>query len=174
MTSTRFSPRVLSNRRPNHLAVVVLADATIAFQACRLLHRHGISPENLAIVGAGYNTPESVGLVGPLRIARRRAMGLSCKAVALSFGLVLILARLGGMALLPALWGALLAGVVGAVLGAAIGSLVSLWGEGSRSHGYRRQVQQGRYLLLVEGPEALVQWGQEVLNHYYLSSAVQR
>ena len=73
MTIARFFRGTTLKRRSTHLAIVVLPDEASAFQAYRLLHYHGISPENLAIVGEGYSSPERVGLMSPLRIACQKA-----------------------------------------------------------------------------------------------------
>ena len=57
--------------RGKHLLIAVLPDELSAFEAYRLLQLHGISPENLALVGKGYTAPERVGLIEPSHIVRR-------------------------------------------------------------------------------------------------------
>lgn len=52
--------------RSSHLAAIVLPDRDAAMSGYRLLQHHGISPEHIAIVGYGYNTPEQVGILRPL------------------------------------------------------------------------------------------------------------
>jgi len=152
-------------RRTTHLAVVVFPDEGSAFQAYRLLHYHGISPENLAIVGQGYSSPERVGLMTPLRIVVYKA--LMYGAVSSVVGAVLGAASImiwklqHELALiLPTC--ALLSGLAGIVLGALFG----LFGEGTTASVYRHHLRQGRYLLMMEGSENLVRLGQEVLGCY--------
>jgi hypothetical protein len=150
--------------------VVVLPSEAIAFQAYRLLHYHGISPENLAIVGNGYSSPDRVGLAGPLQIAMRKASLFFCKAVVLGCALGLGVLLLGDSSLDRVLFGSAVIGTMSGLCGAVVGALFGLWGEGSRANVYRHHLRQGRYLLMMEGPETLVRWGQEVLSHYYVPS----
>jgi len=152
-------------QRSSYLAIVVFPDEGTVFQAYRLLHYHGISPENLAIVGQGYSSPERVGLMNPLQIVMRKAViyaiaaGLIGSAVA---GITLVMGKLGQDATRVLILAALLSTVTGATMGAIFGLL----GEGTAASIYRHHLRQGRYLLLMEGSENLVRWGQEVLGYY--------
>jgi hypothetical protein len=161
-----FLQKTALGRRPSHLAVIVLANEATAFQAYRLLHYHGISPENLAIVGDGYSTLDRVGLRSPTQIAIRKARNFSLIAATSGAVICLIIAilwkvELTLIALLPAIAG-LVCGICGAIMGALFGFL----GEGNTAGIYRHHLHQGRYLLLIEGSEKLVRWGQDVLSHY--------
>lgn len=144
---------------------MVFPDEGSVFQAYRLLHYHGISPEQLAIVGQGYSSPERVGLMNPFRI-------VACKAIAYAIVASIVGGCLGVGAIL--LWHlhqdlmlilpvcALVSGLAGALLGGLFG----LFGEGTTASVYRHHLRQGRYLLMMEGSENLVRWGQEVLGYY--------
>ncbi|OLP19973.1 hypothetical protein BST81_02560 [Leptolyngbya sp. 'hensonii'] len=154
----------------SHLTVVVLPDETTAFEAYRLLQVHGISPEHLAIVGEGYSSPDLVGLLQPMQIAVRKARELSFLAGTLGSiaGLTSVVVLAAGLGfpltstlvlLIPA--GGIVAGFWGAVLGALIG----FFGEGSTSGVYRHYLRQGRYLLMMEGPEKLIDWAHEILSN---------
>lgn len=165
MTIARFFRRSPLKRRATHLAVVVLPNEAAAFQAYRLLHYHGISPEHLAIVGTGYSSPERVGLMQPSQIAVRKALIYALVSAIVGSAVSLVITFIGRvevslLALVPLV--SLLSGVCGALLGALFGFL----GEGSTASIYRHHLDQGRYLLMMEGPEQLVRWGQEVLSHY--------
>jgi hypothetical protein len=161
-------------RRPTHLAVLVFPDEVSAFQAYRLLHYHGISPEHLAIVGTGYSNPEHVGLLKPMQIATRKARTVSLLAGTLGavVGSVLMglnhIQNLGiptaqAVLLIPA------CSIMSGFCGAVIGALFGLFGEGTTASIYRHHLNRGQYLLMIEGPERLVRWGQEVLGHYSTS-----
>jgi hypothetical protein len=150
---------------------MVLPDATCAFQAYRLLQHYGMSPEHLAIVGQGYSSPDRVGLLEPMQIARRKARDLAIAAGTLgsAIGLSLFLASIEALStsvnfklliFIP------VAGIIGGFLGAVLGALFGFFGEGSTAGIYHHHLKQGRYLLMMEGPEKLVRWGQEVLNQY--------
>lgn len=164
MTIARFPRRGTHRRRSTQLAVVVLPNEATAFQAYRLLQYHGISPENLAIVGEGYSSPDRVGLLKPTQIAVYKARSLAFCAALAGTLLSLVISLVGQVAefAIVVLLTAGLSGLCGAIMGALIG----YFGEGSTASIYRHHLNQGRYLLMIEGPETLVRWGQEVLNHY--------
>lgn len=181
---TRTSPlrRRPPQRRQRHLAVIELPDEISAFQAYRLLQYHGISPENLAIVGDGYSSPDRIGLLRPMQIARRKSVSLSIAAGSFGavIGLVLVMSltaeQMNGSLMeflqgvdreywlmIPAF--SCMSGFLGAVLGALFG----FFGEGTAAGIYRHRLKQGQYLLMIEGSEKLVRWGQEVLSQYSTS-----
>jgi hypothetical protein len=165
VTIARFWRRGTASRRVTHLAIVVLPNEATAFQVTRLLHYHGISPEHLAIVGAGYSSPDRVGLKKPVQIAVRRAKGFALNAAILG-GLLSAIAALTWRwevnLVLVGLLTASLSAIVGAIIGAAIG----YFGEGTAASIYRHHLNQGHYLLMIEGPETLVLWSREVLSQY--------
>lgn len=165
MTIARFFRGTKLKRHLTHLAIVVLPDEAAAFQAYRLLHHHGISPENLAIVGEGYSSPERVGLLAPLHIAYRKARSFgvvaACSGTVLSLVASLISTPGWNTALVV-----LLTGILSGLCAAIVGGLFGFLGEGSTASIYRHHLNHGRYLLLIEGPEKLVHWGQEVLSNY--------
>ncbi|HIK14200.1 MAG TPA: hypothetical protein IGS53_02695 [Leptolyngbyaceae cyanobacterium M33_DOE_097] len=159
-------PRYRSaKRRSSQLAAVVLPDESTAFQLYRLLQQHGISPENLAIVGKGYNSAEQVGLLRPAELIRRRAVSLGLHSL-------IIGAILSGGALL--IWDLainpyLLVGLTGffcSLVGVLTGIVLGAWGEGGIASLYHYHLSKGRYLLLIEGPATIVSWGREVLRQY--------
>lgn len=165
VTIARFLRRATDRRRSSHLAVVVLPNEATAFQAYRLLQYHGISPENLAIVGEGYSSPDRVGLMKPTQFAMRKARSYAITSAFV--GTVLCLGiwlfwqiEINALLLVP------LAGLSSGVCGATVGALIGYLGEGSTASIYRHHLDQGRYLLMMEGPETLIRWGQEVLSHY--------
>jgi hypothetical protein len=162
-------------RRQTHLAVMMFPDEASAFQAYRLLHYYGISPEHLAIVGKGYSDPDHVGLLKPMQIAVRRARSLSIVAGTIgslvAFVLVLIQSRgysdlrsLQPLLLIPSV------GIVSGFCGAFLGGLLGLLGEGNAVSVYRHHLNRGHYLLMIEGSEKLVRRGQEVLSQYSTTS----
>ncbi len=184
VTSTNTLRRNPPPRRQSHLAVIELPDEIAAFQAYRLLQYHGISPENLAIVGDGYSSPERIGLLRPLQIARRKArrFAIVTASVGAIIGTLLILASATQQLSLPNIpalqphllhlhrWLMIPAfSVACGVLGASIGGLFGFFGEGTAAGIYRHRLRQGHYLLMIEGSEKLVRWSQEVLSQYSTS-----
>jgi hypothetical protein len=164
-------------RRQTHLAVIELPDEISAFQAYRLLHYHGISPEHLAIVGEGYSSPERIGLLRPSQIAVRKAVSSATFSGSLGavIGVILFASTQAGMVSWSMfhqnqLWLVIpLFTLISGICGGLIGGLVGLFGEGTAAGLYRHRLRQGRYLLMIEGSEKLVRWGQEVLSQYATS-----
>ena len=168
MTIAHFLRRGTPSRRVTHLAIVVLPNEATAFQVTRLLHYHGISPEHIAIVGEGYSSPDRVGLRRPVQIAASQAKGFAVNAAFLGCLLSLLATLIWQFEInwvLLALLTGTLSGIVGAIVGGAIGFL----GEGNTASIYRHHLNQGRYLLMIEGPETLVAWSREILSQYSTS-----
>ena len=168
MAIARFWRRAVPRRRVTHLAIVVLPNEATAFQVTRLLHYHGISPEHLAIVGEGYSSPDRVGLRKPVQIAASRAKSFAVNAAVLGCLLSLVVALAWRFELNLVVL-VLLTGTLSAIVGAIVGGAIGFLGEGSTASIYRHHLDQGRYLLMIEGPETLVLWGREVLSQYSTS-----
>lgn len=103
--------------------------------------------------------------MNPLRIVIRKAIVYAIVAGVVGAcigGLVVLIGKLQHewMLILPTC--ALVSGLSGAFLGGLFG----LFGEGTTASVYRHHLSQGRYLLMMEGSENLVRWGQEVLGYY--------
>lgn len=170
MIALRFL-RKATPKRNSCLAIVALPDEASAFGAYRLLQYHGISPEHLAIVGHGYSSPETVGLVEPMQIAMRcaRRMGAIASVVGTAIGFVLFL--ICYLALTMPIDTTLIllipvSCIMGGFLGAVLGALLAFFGEGSTAGVYRHHLRKGHYLLMIEGTEKLVRSAQTVLNQY--------
>lgn len=169
MTIARLLRKTAIGRRPTCLAIVVFPDEAAVFQAYRLLHYHGISPENLAIVGQGYSSPERVGLMQPMQIATRKAITLGGAGLLIGVCVSVVVALFYELSTQELTWLASMVGVgaiVGSLAGALVGVVSGLLGEGTTVSIYRHHLRQGRYLLMMEGSEKLVRWGQEVLSYY--------
>lgn len=163
----RRSKRFLNS----HLAIAVFPSASTAFMAYRLLHYHGVSPENLALVGNGYSKPEWVGLTEARQFSRSRSRACafvgSLLTSAVGFALVGLFHTDLGLGLPLAL--ALLVpacALGGALAGAGLGWLTSCFSEMGRLSIYRHHLSQGHYLLMIEGSEKIVRLSQEVLGQY--------
>lgn len=153
---------------------MIFPDEASAFQAYRLLHYYGISPEHLAIVGRGYSSPEHVGLLKPMQIATRKAgtLALLAGTVGTIVGLVLLLSQSFSDSDFQNFREALVVpafGIISGFCGAVVGGLFGLFGEGTTVSVYRHHLDRGQYLLMIEGTEKLVRWGQEVLSQYSTS-----
>lgn len=159
--------------RHSYLAVVVFPNEAAVFQAYRILQAEGVSPEHLAIVGAGYSTPDRVGLRKPMQIALSRGirLGLLLGTIGSVLGFVTILILSTVIAVpsgLNSITLVLITGIITGFLGTVIGALIGFLGEGSAAGIYRHHLHQGRYLLMIEGSEHLVRTARDILNHYSL------
>lgn len=156
----------------SRLMIAVLPDESSAFEAYRLLQCHGISPENLALVGKGYSSPDSVGLFNPTRTTWRYAKRAMFLSGMISSSLGIILHLLLNLQLPNLNWYQTLLvitatlGIIGIVVGAAIGTLYGWFFKSSLSISCRNCLDRGQYLLMLEGSESLTRKGREILNSY--------
>jgi hypothetical protein len=152
--------------------IAVLPDESSAFEAYRLLQCHGISPENLALVGRGYSSPDSVGLFSPSHTTWRYAKRGMLWA-GLTGGVLGITLHLLFKLKLPNLdWSQTLytiastASLIGVAIGGSIGTVYGWFYKSSLSISCRNCLARGQYLLLLEGSESLTRRGKEILNDY--------
>lgn len=156
----------------SRLIIAVLPDQSSAFEAYRLLQCHGISPENLALVGKGYNSPDSVGLFNPThtawRYAKRGMFWLG--AISTVTGIILYLIfriKLANLDWYQALFTiASTSGLIGIFIGGTIGTLYGWFFKSSLSISCRTCLDRGQYLLMLEGSETLARRGKEILDEY--------
>jgi hypothetical protein len=156
--------------------IAVLPDESSAFEAYRLLQCYGISPENLALVGKGYNSPDSVGLFNPTQTTWRYAkqgmfwIGLSSTVMGLILYLIfrLQLPNLDWYQTILLITAT--SGIIGIIIGAIIGTLYGWFVKSSLSISCRSCLDRGQYLLMLEGSETLTRRGREILDSYTIKS----
>ncbi|HBC42240.1 MAG TPA: hypothetical protein DCZ88_10175 [Pseudanabaena sp.] len=152
--------------------IAVLPDESSAFEAYRLLQCHGISPENLALVGKGYSSPDSVGLFNPThmtwRYAKRGMFWVGTFSILVGMFLHLIfnlqLPNLDWHQTLLMI--ASTSGIIGIAIGGGIGTLYGWFFKSSLSISCRNCLDRGQYLLMLEGSETLTRRGREILDSY--------
>ncbi len=168
----------MNHQRSKHsrLMIAVLPDESSAFEAYRLLQCYGISPENLALVGKGYNSPDSVGLFNPTQTTWRYAkqgmfwIGLICTVMGLILYLIfrLQLPNLDWYQTILLITAT--SGIIGIIIGAIIGTLYGWFVKSSLSISCRSCLDRGQYLLMLEGSETLTRRGREILDSYTIKS----
>ena len=164
----------MTHTRSKHsrLMIAVLPDESSAFEAYRLLQCHGISPENLALVGKGYSSPDSVGLFNPSRTSWRYAKIGIFWASPLTTLMGITWQIVGNWQLFGMNWYqtlfiiSLVLGIIGALLGGLIGAVYGWFFKSSLSISCRNCLNRGQYLLMLEGSETLTRRGREILNSY--------
>lgn len=153
--------------------IAVLSDRQQVEAAQTALQADGIAPENITLVGEGYQSADEFGLIEPNQQAQKSSRRLSYWVV--PFGFIAgyafnyltgieIFSALGpiGNHMLGGILGAL-AGVLGAVLvGGAVG-----WTVGSGDAlPYRNRLNAGKYLIVVTGPETLTREATRILRQF--------
>jgi len=156
----------------SRLMIAVLPDESSAFEAYRLLQCHGISPENLALVGKGYSSPDSVGLFNPTSTAWRYAKRGMFWVGTASMSMGMILHLIFSFQLPNLDWYQTLltvtstAGIIGIVAGGVLGTFYGWIIKSSLSISCRSCLERGQYLLMLEGSETLTRRGREILDNY--------
>jgi hypothetical protein len=177
---------VTSTRPKNsHLIIAFLPDETSAFQAyMHLLRSHGIPPQNLALVGEGYSSLESVGLIEPTRMAWRYAkyVSLALGLIGMAIGAIIFvwysehLQFLGLTQLVqdaPNLTLVIIAiafGMIGGGIGVMLGTMYGLFFKSNTSIICRKRLRRGQYILLIEGPEDITRRSREILGKYTIGA----
>jgi hypothetical protein len=144
--------------------VAVYADHAAAEHAIRLSHSEGFAMADLSIVGRDFQViEEPVGFISPGDYAKAGAGtgawfgGLFGLLVGAAF---LILPGVGPVVVAGPLVASIVAGLEGAMagtaLGALAGALVGLGVPKERALKYEKQVQGGKFLVLVRGAREAV------------------
>ncbi len=161
--------------RDRYLLVSVVANEAQALGLYRLLQRSGLSPENVAIVGSGYRDCDAVGFAKPLDVSRQRAFRTAAftGVIGAVMGLAFLAAtpvRIFDNMILNILLAITTAGLSGAMGGFLVGGGVGLLSESGESISYRSKVERGKYLVLVEGAETLVEKADAVVKAFQCES----
>ena len=148
------------------LMIAVLPDEVSAFEAYRLLQFHGISPENLALVGKGYSAPESVGLADPKVMVQRYGRYGTCLVGLLGLGIGLWWSWFWALPYPLNIGSGLLGAGIGGFLGMGLGTAYGILFKSATAIACHNCLKKGQYLLLLEGDESLTRKGKYVLSTY--------
>jgi hypothetical protein len=141
----------------DHAVVARYHSHADAEAAVRLLHRRGIDPRKVSIVGRNFEVREDVlGFYRPSDRVREGAVGGSW--VGGFFGLFAGLAffvfpGVGPLLILGPLAGAVVGALGGAGLGGLVAGLMSLGMDEENALRYQSHVQAGEFLVVVHGGE---------------------
>ncbi|MBD3882582.1 hypothetical protein IFO70_12495 [Phormidium tenue FACHB-886] len=153
--------------------IAVLLDRIQAEAAYSALEKEGLPMEQVSILGKGYKTADEFGFIDPKQPARKQALLMATWLV--PFGFV------GGIAfnlatqyqLVPevgSVGNRLLGGVLGAIAGAMgsffIGGGVGLAAGSGDALPYRNQLNQGKYLVVVQGAPNITNQATRVLKQF--------
>lgn len=155
--------------RERHLVIAVLPNEQAALNAYRRLQKTGTSPENIAIVGKGYRDADAIGFAKPVNMAKRRAFltatatGVIGAIFGLTFNLISGIQIFADNQILTWIAAAFFGGISGALGGLLVGGGTGLIFESNESISFRSEIERGKFLILIEGDEALVRSAEQRL-----------
>ena len=157
----------------NNYLVAVLSDRIQAESAYTMLEKQGLPLSKISILGRGYKTADEFGLIDPNDAAQKQAKLMASWLVPFGFlsGVGFSLAtNLQTFAWAGEVGDHIIGGLLGAI-GGAMGS-VFIGGGGGIAFGsgdalpYRNRINAGKYLIVVEGSQLLLQQATTVLRKF--------
>jgi hypothetical protein len=155
----------------NNYLIAVLTDRIKAESAYNELEKQGVPLTKVSILGRGYKTADEFGLIDPNEEAQKQAKLMAIWLVPFGFigGIGFNLAtELHTFAWAGELGDRIISGMLGAI-GGAMGS-VFIGGGGGIAFGsgdalpYRNRLNAGKYLIVVEGSQLLLQQATTILR----------
>ncbi|WP_373540460.1 hypothetical protein [Chamaesiphon sp.] len=155
----------------NNYLVTVLSDRIQAESAYTLLEKQGLPLNKITILGRGYKSADEFGLIDPNEQARKQAKLMATWLI--PFGFIggagfSTLTNLQTFAWAGEIGDHIISGLLGAI-GGAMGS-VFIGGGGGIAFGsgdalpYRNRLNAGKYLIVVEGSQLLLQQATTILR----------
>lgn len=153
--------------------VAVLSDRIQAEAAYAALEQEALPMDQITIVGQGYQSADEFGLIDPNQEAGKRSGQLAYWLIPFGFVAGYLFNLLTGIEIFA--WiGQLGNHIVGGILGAISGALGALvvgggvgWTTGSGDAlVYRNRLNDGKYLIVAKGNEALVKQATQVLRRF--------
>lgn len=153
--------------------IAVLPDRMQAEEAYSALEKEGLPPNQVTIVGQGYQSADEFGLIDPNQQAKQGASRLAYWLVPFGFVAGYIFNLLTGIEIFSAA-GNIGNHVLGGVLGAASGALgaflvgggVGLSVGSGDALPYRNRLNAGKYLIVVKGTEELTRQATRILRQF--------
>lgn len=138
--------------------VAVVSDRIQAEEAYTALEKGGIPTSQISILGKGYKTADEFGLIDPGQQAKKRAMLMAIWLVPFGFAggyMFDLITGVNSFDWAQEPWNHILGGFAGAI-GGAMGSVFVGGGVGlSMGSGdalpYRNRLNEGKYIVIVEG-----------------------
>lgn len=153
--------------------VAVLADRIQAEAAYTALEREGLPTSQVSILGNGYQSADEYGLINPNEQAKKGASQLSYWLI--PFGFVAgyafnVLAAIDLIHWAGSQGNHIIGGVFGALAGAMgaffVGGGVGLTVGSGDALPYRNRLNEGKYLIVVKGNEALTNRATLILRQF--------
>ncbi len=152
--------------------VAVLPTRMQAEAAYTALEKEGVDKDRIDILGRGFKSADEYGLINPNKQAEKGASRLAYWLVPFGFVAGYAFNVLTGINVLPI--GDLGSHIFGGILGAASGGLgaylvgggVGLTVGSGDALPYRNRLNEGKYLIIVEGTEDLIREATRVLRQF--------
>ncbi len=153
--------------------VAVLTDRLQAESAYTLLEQQGLPLNKITILGRGYKTADEFGLIDPNEIAQKQAKLMAVWLI--PFGFIAGVSFSLATSLQTFAWAGEIGNhIVGGLLGAIGGTMgsVLIGGGGGIAFGsgdalpYRNRINAGKYLIVVEGSQLLIQQATTILRKF--------
>ncbi|HLO52248.1 MAG TPA: hypothetical protein VK211_27860 [Kamptonema sp.] len=151
--------------------VAVLPDRIKAEAAYSALEKEGLPMKQISILGRGYKSADEYGLIDPKEQAIKQAKFMAIWLIPFGFFAGFSFSLITGLKTF-AFAGEVGDHVIGGILGAISGALGSVFvggGVGLVSGDavpYRNRLNAGKYLIVVDGSEALIRQSTSILRRF--------
>lgn len=153
--------------------IAVLSDRLQAEEAYTALEKAGIPIDKITMLGKGYKSADEFGLIDPNEQAKKRAIWMAYWLVPFGFGAGYIFNLITGLDTFDwagSPWNHILGGVLGAIAGAMgsvfVGGGIGLSTGSGDALPYRNRLNAGKYLIVVQGSEALKNQATNILRQF--------
>lgn len=153
--------------------VAVLPDRIKAEAAYSALEKEGLPMHQVKILGRGYQSADEYGLIEPQVQARKGASRLVTWLIPFGFIAGYAFNVLTGIETIPAIgsignhiFGGLLGAIAGAMGAFFVGGGVGLSLGSGDALAYRNRLNAGKYLVIVEGTDELIQRATKLLRSF--------
>lgn len=168
--STGFTPTMPP---PVNYLVAVLANRVQAEAAYSALERESFPMNQVSLLGKGYKSADEFGLINPDDAADKQSTQLAYWLIPFGFAAgagFSILSGLQTFAWAGDIGNHLIGGILGAasgLMGAYVVGRLTGWTVGSGDAiAYRNRLNAGKYIIIVQGNEALVNRAVPILRQY--------
>ncbi|MBE9180409.1 hypothetical protein IQ268_17755 [Oculatella sp. LEGE 06141] len=153
--------------------VAVLPERMKAESAYSALEQAGLPMNQVTLLGRGYQDADDFGLIEPNQEARKQSRGLAYWLIPFGFVAGYAFNLLTGIEIFS--WaGSIGNHIIGGLLGAASAALGAVvvgggvgWTSGSGDAlAYRNRLNDGKYLIIIEGTDAIVRQATSILRQF--------
>ena len=153
--------------------IAVLANRIQAEEAYSALEREGLPMQQVSILGKGYKSADEFDLMNPNIEAKKRMRILAYWTIPLGFVAGYAFNLQTGLEIVEwagSIGNHIIGGIFGAIAGAMgsffVGSGVGLVSSSGDALPYRNRLDEGKYLIVVQGSEVLTRHATRILRQF--------